>query len=55
MNIFCTDKSPVVSASNVIDKHVVKMPLESLQMMSTIADYLGFDSPYRPVMLNHLG
>ena len=53
MNIFCTDKSPVVSANNVIDKHVVKMPLESLQMMSTIADYLGFDSPYRPVMLNH--
>ena len=29
------------------------MPLESLQMMSTIANHLGFDSPYRPVMLNH--
>tara|TARA_R110002020_G_scaffold32427_3_gene99771 strand:+ start:18103 stop:18603 length:501 start_codon:yes stop_codon:yes gene_type:complete len=53
MNIFVLDKEPTIAAKHVLDKHAVKMPLESLQMMSTIADHLGFDSPYRPVMLNH--
>ena len=53
MNIFVIDEQPKIAAQHVLDKHVVKMPLESLQMMSTIANYLGFDSPYRPVMLNH--
>ena len=53
MNIFVLDEDPKVAASLVIDKHSVKMPLESMQMMSTIADHLGLDSPYDPVMLNH--
>tara|TARA_R110002020_G_scaffold306166_2_gene522147 strand:- start:271 stop:744 length:474 start_codon:yes stop_codon:yes gene_type:complete len=53
MNIFVLDLEPQKAATYVLDKHSVKMPLESLQMMSTIADHLGFDSPYRPVMLNH--
>ena len=53
MNIFVLDEEPSKAATYVLDKHAVKMPLESLQMMSTIADHLGFDSPYRPVMLNH--
>jgi len=53
MNIFVIDEQPKIAAQHVLDKHVVKMPLESLQMMSTIANYLGFDSPYRPVMLRH--
>ena len=53
MNIFVLDKEPTIAAKHVLDKHAVKMNLESLQMMSTIADHLGFDSPYRPVMLNH--
>lgn len=53
MNIFVLDKNPIIAATYVLDKHAVKMPTESLQMMSTIADHLGFDSPYKPVMLNH--
>ena len=53
MNIFYFYDCPKKSAQAQPDKMLVKMPLESLQMMSTIADYLGFDSPYRPVMLNH--
>lgn len=53
MNIFATDNCPIQSAVNLNDRHAVKMFLESMQMMATIADYLGFDSPYRPVMLNH--
>jgi len=35
MNIFYTDPCPVVSAQSLCDKHVVKMPLESAQMLCT--------------------
>lgn len=53
MNIFVLDNEPRKAAEYVLDKHVVKMPLESLQMMSTIACHFGLQYPYRPVMLNH--
>ena len=53
MNIFVLSENPTESAKMMIDKHVVKMPTESMQMISTITDYMGFDSPYKPVMLNH--
>ena len=53
MNIFVLDENPKTSARMMIDKHVVKMPTESMQMISTITNHLGFDSPYKPVMLNH--
>ena len=36
MNIFVTDNSPVISARNLPDKHVVKMPLETCQMLAVI-------------------
>ena len=36
MNIFVTDPSPTISAQVLPDKHVVKMPLESCQMLSII-------------------
>ena len=36
MNIFVTDPSPLKSAQCLPDKHVVKMPLESCQMLSII-------------------
>ena len=35
MNIFYVHKDPVVSAKMLIDKHVVKMIIESAQMLST--------------------
>lgn len=35
MNIFILDKSPVLAAQQQCDKHVVKMILESAQMLST--------------------
>ena len=35
MNIFVTDEDPVKSAQTLCDKHVVKMVLESAQMLST--------------------
>ena len=36
MNIFVTDPCPIKSAQNLPDKHVVKMPLETCQMLSII-------------------
>ena len=36
MNIFVTDPDPIQSARNLPDKHVVKMPLETCQMLSII-------------------
>lgn len=35
MNIFYIDPNPVVAAQNMVDKHVVKMILESAQLLST--------------------
>jgi hypothetical protein len=35
MNIFYLDKNPVIAAQMMCDKHVVKMILESAQMLST--------------------
>ena len=36
MNIFVTDPDPVQSAQNLPDKHIVKMPLETCQMLAII-------------------
>jgi hypothetical protein len=40
MNLFVLDESPVVSAQQQCDKHVVKMIVESAQMLSTAHRYL---------------
>ena len=39
MNIFVTDPSPYVSAQVLPDKHVVKMPLETCQMLSIVCSH----------------
>ena len=36
MNIFVTDADPIQSALNLPDKHIVKMPLETCQMLAII-------------------
>jgi len=33
MNIFVLDESPITSAEMMCDKHVVKMPVETAQML----------------------
>lgn len=33
MNIFYTDRDPVVAAQSLPDRHIVKMPIESVQML----------------------
>lgn len=35
MNIFYIDRDPIVAAQSLVDKHVVKMILESVQLLST--------------------
>ena len=41
MNIFVLDKNPIAAATMMIDKHVVKMPTESFQMISTNLRWFG--------------
>jgi hypothetical protein len=56
MNIFITDKSPCKSAENLDDKRVVKMILESAQMLSTAHHELNSpvkEHVYRPTHVNH--
>ena len=36
MNIFVLDESPVTSAQMQCDKHIVKMPLETAQMLCSV-------------------
>ena len=49
MNIFVTNRCPVQSARNLPDKHIVKMPLETCQMLSIIYSdwYYGVGKLYK--------
>ena len=53
MNIFVLDSDPSTAAQMMCDKHVVKMILESNQMLSTVARKHGHDAPYRSTHSNH--
>lgn len=54
MNIFVLHDDPKIAAEMHCDKHVVKMILESAQMLCTVANHLGFpDIPYKSTHLNH--
>ena len=53
MNIFVLHNDPAIAASMSCDKHVVKMILETAQMMSTIAHSHGHNAPYRSTHKNH--
>lgn len=43
MNIFVLDYDPMLAAQNMCDKHVVKMIVETAQMLSTAHRYLDGD------------
>lgn len=52
MNIFILDTDPVIAAQYQCDKHVVKMVLESAQLLCGLyADYT--DAPYKRTHYNH--
>jgi hypothetical protein len=58
MNIFYLDKDPVIAARVQYNKHVVKMILESAQMLCTAHHCYGSSAqkanvPYKQAHLNH--
>jgi len=58
MNIFYLDKDPEIAAQMMCDKHVVKMILESAQMLSTAwreysSEYSDEHELYKTAHLNH--
>ena len=54
MNIFVLDRDPVKAATMLCDKHVVKMIVETAQMLCTVAHSNGhINTPYRPTHKNH--
>ena len=55
MNIFVTDPDPVKSAQVLPDKHIVKMPLESCQMLAIVCSESGVTDTvkYTRKMVNH--
>ncbi len=36
MNIFILDENPAIAAQMLCDKHIVKMPLETAQLLSNV-------------------
>lgn len=46
MNIFAVSSNPINSAQQLLDKHIVKMPTESCQMLHTNALYFNYRSIY---------
>ena len=55
MNIFVLDECPIISAQMQCDKHVVKMPLETAQMLCSVWHRYGLGDkvPYREAHKNH--
>lgn len=55
MNIFILDTNPVLAAQYLHDRHVVKMVLESAQILSTVGHGLGvqFPSQYKATHQHH--
>jgi len=56
MNYFYVEKDPTSAAQALCDKHVVKMILETAQMLSTahrLTEYPQADFVYKPTHSNH--
>lgn len=53
MNIFVLDTDPELCAQMHCDKHVIKMMLESAQMISTTLAECGLTAPYKVTHRNH--
>ena len=55
MNIFILDESPIISAQMQCDKHIVKMPLETAQMLCSVWHRYGQADrvPYKEAHRNH--
>jgi hypothetical protein len=53
MNIFILDLDAKKAAQYHLDKHVVKMPLETAQMLCTILRNHNIEAPYKSTHKNH--
>lgn len=54
MNVFAVDRDPARAAHALCDRHVVKMTLESAQILCTAArTRLGQEAPYRATHVSH--
>jgi hypothetical protein len=53
VNIFVLDTDVQTCAEYHADRHVVKMILESTQMLCTVLNTLGVRSPYKSTHVNH--
>lgn len=53
MNIFAVHDDPTSAAQSLHDRHVVKMVLESAQMLCTVAVQLGLQAPYKATHAKH--
>lgn len=53
MNIFVVHSNPVTAAKSLCDKHIVKMPLETAQMLCTAVNMCGGVTPYKSAYINH--
>lgn len=54
MNIFSTSEDPDQSARWLVDKHCVKMLLETTQLLCTAYHLQGIEAPYKQSHRNHL-
>lgn len=53
MNIFFLDYDPIRCAQYHVDKHVIKLPLETAQLLCTCLHLNNISSPYKPTHVNH--
>lgn len=53
MNIFVLDRNPKQAAEWHLDKHIVKMPLETAQMLCTVLNQNGVKTPYKSTHVKH--
>ncbi len=53
MNIFVLDRDPIAAAAMMCDKHVVKMILETAQMLCAAGIAKGYDMPYGATHTRH--
>lgn len=53
MNIFVVEENPLDAAQALVDKHVVKMVLETTQMISTVARARAYTAPYKSTHAKH--
>lgn len=53
MNIFYLHEDPIVCAKMLTDRHILKMGIESAQMLSTAHWMTGSEAPYKKAHVNH--